>query len=115
MRENILLDKATDFAVDVANTCKNLNQGTINNVFIHQIIKSSSSIMANISEAQFGSSRKDMLNKLRISLKEANETRQWLILMKRSLFLPEKDYKELLPKCEELIKMLVASCKTLDR
>lgn len=114
MKENILLDKATNFAVNITMVAKDLNQGTINAIFVNQIVRSSSSVMSNISEAVFASSKRDMLNKLKISLKEANETKHWLILMKRSLFLPEKEYKELLPQCEEIIKMLVSSCKTLS-
>lgn len=115
MKENILLDKATEFAVDMVELCKKITPNAINSVFINQVVKSSSSILANLAESVFASTRKDFLWKIQISLREANETKYWLILMKRSLFISEADYKKLFPKCEELIKLLAASSKTIKQ
>lgn len=115
MKENIILDKATDFATDIIELCRNMKQGPLNSSIINQIIRSSSSVMSNLAESEFGASKKDFLWKLQISLKEANETKYWLILMRRSLFISETDYKKLLSQCEELIKMLVSSCNTIQK
>ncbi|HCL01211.1 MAG TPA: four helix bundle protein [Lachnoclostridium phytofermentans] len=113
--KNILLEKSTDFAVAIVELSKRISQNPINGIFINQVVRSSSSIMSNVAESEFASSRKDFLWKLQISLKEANETKYWLTLMKRSLFISQKDYDKLLPECEELIKMLVSSCNTIKK
>lgn len=78
-----------------------------------QVLRSGTSIGANIAEAQYASSRKDMLNKLYIALKECAETLYWLELLFTTDTLDEKQYHSIERDCEELRKMLSAATKTL--
>jgi len=66
-----------------------------------------------IHEAEFAQSRADFVNKLQIALKEANETKYWLMLLHDSNLLNDKMYESIRPDIEELLKLLVTSVKTL--
>jgi four helix bundle protein len=81
-------------------------------VLSKQILKSGTSIGALIREAEFGQSKKDFINKLSISLKEANETEYWLNLLHDSKYIDKDLYLSLQSDCKELIAMLVSSIKT---
>ena len=76
-----------------------------------QMLRSGTSIGANIAEAERGQSVSDFTAKMYISLKEANETNYWIRLLKASSFLTDKEADVLLDECEELIRMLVATTK----
>lgn len=76
-----------------------------------QILKSGTSIGANVEEALQGQSRKDFISKLSISLKEAHETRYWLRLLKSGGYLSGQQFVVLLRDIEELIKLLTAIIK----
>ena len=83
------------------------------NVSIYnQVLRSGTSIMANVSESQFAQSRADFITKLHIALKEANETNNWLILLFRDQELTEQQFLSIHADCNELIAMLVASLNT---
>ena len=77
-----------------------------------QILRSGTSIGANIAEARYGINKKDFLSKIYISLKECSETIYWLELLYSCSFLNENEYRSLLSDCEELRKMLSATTKT---
>jgi len=94
--------------VEYLQKTKNKGFGSIYN----QILRSGTSIMANIGESQFAQSRADFINKLHISLKEANETNNWLLLLHKSNCLTEAEYKSMNKDCNELIAMLVSSLNT---
>lgn len=108
--ESILKKKSFSFAVDIVRFCDQLileKRYAISD----QLLRSGTSVGANISEAQFASSRADMLHKLKISEKEANETLYWIeILIEVDLV---KIPKELKTQIVEIKKMLAASIKTL--
>lgn len=89
-----------------ANSTKNV--GTI----LSQILRSGTSIMANISESQYAQSRADFISKLHIALKEANETNTWLLLLRKKDCLTIKQHESMSHDCNELIAMLVSSIKT---
>ncbi len=78
----------------------------------NQVLRSGTSIMANVSESQFAQSRADFITKLHIALKEANETNNWLILLFRDQELTEQQFLSIYADCNELIAMLVASLNT---
>lgn len=82
-------------------------------VLSKQILRSGTSIGANISEAQYAISRKDFQNKLYIALKECAETLYWLELLTDCDYLEQDLYDSLQNDCEELRKMLSAATKTL--
>ncbi len=77
-----------------------------------QILRSGTSIGANIRESVYGESKADFVHKLRIALKEASETEYWLELLHETNYIEEKEYKSLVEDCVELIKLLTAIIKT---
>ncbi|MBU5316444.1 four helix bundle protein [Clostridium bornimense] len=115
MNENILENKSFDFALDIMKLYKRLTSTNNENVIFKQLIRSSTSIGANIKEALRGESRKDFTHKLSISLKEANETEYWLELLIASEYIEYREGKELLAKCKELCKILYSIVRTLNK
>ena len=81
-------------------------------VLSKQVLRSGTSIGANIAEAQYGSSRKDFLAKLYIALKECAETLYWLELLFSCEYLSEAEYRSLFSDCEELRKLLSSITKS---
>ncbi len=81
----------------------------------NQVLRSGTSISANIGEAQFAQTPADFLTKLHISLKEANETKKWIKLLKEGLCLTEIQYNSMIADLSELIAMLVSSIKTIKK
>ncbi|MBQ8779545.1 MAG: four helix bundle protein [Alistipes sp.] len=103
---NIVLDKSFDFAVRVVKLYKYLRYTIDERVMSTQVLKSGTSIGANIREALRSSSRKDFVAKMNISLKEAYETEYWLELLYRTEYISEKEYNSIFPECRELTNIL---------
>jgi four helix bundle protein len=80
---------------------------------LKQLLRSGTSIGANVAESQEAASKKDFINKLSISLKEARETEYWLKLLKESSVLNEKEFISLINDCDELIRLLISILKKL--
>ena len=112
MKENILIDKSIDFAARIVKLCKFLENSQKEHIISKQIIRSGTSIGANINEAQYGNSKADFISKLHISLKEAAETEYWLRLLYKSELIDKKMFNSLLDDCLELKKLLIASINT---
>ena len=110
MSKNYLLIYSEQLATDTELLCKSI-KAPLNTVF--QIRKSSSSVYANIREANYGQSRADMLSKLEIALKECSETEGWLRLLFNTNVIDETTYKNYRNLCGRIRRMLIASCKTL--
>ncbi|MBQ7580530.1 MAG: four helix bundle protein [Clostridia bacterium] len=111
MKENILIEKSIDFASRIIRLCKYLEENK-EHVLSKQIIRSGTSIGANINEAQYGNSKADFVAKLHISLKETAETEYWLRLLAKSEYIDDKMFKSLLYDCLEIKKLLIASINT---
>ena len=77
-----------------------------------QILRSGTSIGANVSEAEYGYSKKEFRAKFKIALKEASETRYWLDLLHETDYLSDKMFQSIYDDCEELIKILTSIVKT---
>lgn len=77
-----------------------------------QILKSGTSIGANVREAEFAQSKLDFISKMSISLKEANETDYWLDLLHATEFLSEEEFVKFKPKSQEMLRLLVSIVKT---
>ena len=105
MAENIILKKSFQFALNAIETYKVLKS---KNEFVlsKQFLRSSTSIGANVNEAQEAVSSADFINKLSIALKEARETVYWLNLLTESNYLEKELYKSLIVDCEEIIKII---------
>ena len=110
MSKNYLLIYAEQLATDIELLCQNIKAPS-NTLF--QIRKSSSSVYANIREANYGQSRADMLSKFEIALKECSETEGWLQLLLNTKFIDEDTFKKNRNLCGRIRRMLIASCKTL--
>lgn len=80
-----------------------------------QLLRSGTSISANVHESEFAQSSSDFISKLYISLKEANETMNWLNLLWDTGYVSEKEFDSMSRDCSELIALLVASIKTAKR
>ena len=108
--KNYLLAYSEQLATEIELLCQNIKAPS-NTLF--QIRKSSSSIYANIREANYGQSKADMLSKFEISLKECSETEGWLQLLFNTGVLDEEIYKSYRNLCGRIRRMLISSCKTL--
>ncbi len=104
--ESIIADKAYAFALEIIKTYKQLVNEKKEYVMSKQLLRSGTSIGANINEALSGQSKRDFVHKLSIALKEARETNYWLKLLKDSEYMSLKDFEFLNTKCEEIIRML---------
>ncbi len=110
MAKNYLLTYSEQLATDIELLCQNLKAPS-NTLF--QIRKSSSSVYANIREANYGQSKADMLSKFEIALKECSETEGWLQLLFNTHSIDEETFRNYRNLCGRIRRMLIASCKTL--
>ena len=112
MKENFLVDLSKQFAVDIVNLCTEIKENRKSNVLLNQVLRSGTSIGANIHEAKYAQSKADFINKLEISLKECSETEYWLELIFRKGKMSENTYKDLRNKCGSIRRRLIASITT---
>ena len=109
MTDNILIDLSMDFSVAVVNLCDSIKGKS---VLTNQIIRSGTSIGANIHEANYAHSRADFVSKMQIALKECYETEYWLKLFMRTNIINEETYKKLKNDCGKIRKILISSINT---
>jgi four helix bundle protein len=112
MKEGALQVKSYAFASRIVKAYKYLATEQKEFVLSKQLLRSGTSIGANVEEAIAGSSRADFANKLAIAAKEARETRYWLRLLHDNAYLPESVFTSLHEQCLELIRMLNSSLLT---
>jgi four helix bundle protein len=110
--ENIILEKSYNFALTIIKLVHLLPKETTNNVLGKQLVRSGTSIGANIEEAQSASSKKDFINKIIIAKKEARETKYWLRLLIDSKIISQEKTIKTLSECEEILCILTAITKT---
>ncbi len=110
MSKNYLLSYSEKLAIEIELLCQNIKAPSNT---ILQIRKSSSSVYANIREANYGQSKADMLSKFEIALKECSETEGWLQLLFNTTNIDEDTYKNHRNLCGRIRRMLISSCKTL--
>ena len=106
MEDNPLIAKALDFSVRIVNLYKCLRDERKETVMSKQILRSGTSIGANASEAIAAESTDDFVHKLTISLKEGNETKYWILLLHRTGFITESEYKSILADCQEIRRLI---------
>ena len=110
--DNAIEDKSFQFSVRVVKLCKHLREDKKEYILSKQLLRSGTSIGANIVEAQQAQSRPDFISKLCIALKEASETNYWLRLLHATEYLSEKEYVSIHSDCKELEKLLTSIIKT---
>lgn len=106
MRENIIVTKSFDFALKVIKISSYLKSIKKQYVLADQLLRSGTSIGANVKEGVNGISKRDFRNKMSIALKEANETEYWLELILYSKIIEKADIIELINECKELCRIL---------
>ena len=111
MKENVIVRKSLAFSVRIVNLQKYLTEQKKEYVISRQIYKSGTSIGANIAEAQRAQSTADFVAKLKIALKEANETQYWLRLLYDTEYLTKRGFTSLHNDLEEILRILTAICK----
>ena len=106
--ESIIKQKSFAFAIRIVKLYQYLAEQKKEFVLSKQLLRSGTSIGSNVHEALQGSSKKDFINKLSISLKEVHETEYWLRLLYETNYLIKKEYESVLNDCVEIIKILTS-------
>ena len=114
MKENLLMKYAEQLAIKIELLCKSLSKTKHCSNTILQIRKSSSSVFANITEAQYPQSLPDMLSKLKIARKECFETESWLKLLFSAGNICEEEFKEKRNLCGRIRRIITVSCLTIE-
>ena len=112
MKENPLIDASKKFAVEIFNLCSDIRKRKKGNILINQLLRSGTSIGANIHEANYASGRADFINKLQIALKECYETEYWLELFKNTATISVTEYNQMMLQCNKIRRLLSASVNT---
>ncbi len=111
-RKDTIGAKSMDFAVRIVNLCDFLSSNFREYPLFNQLLRSGTSIGANVAEAKCGISERDFYAKMYIAFKECAETRYWLRLMQRTNHLTEEQFESIYNDCNELYKILSSITKT---
>ena len=111
MRENVILDKSKAFAVRIVRLYRYLREDKREYVLSKQLLRSGTSIGANVRESVYVQSKADFYSKLHIALKEAGETAYWLELIAEAGYLSEKHFQSIYIECKGLTRLLTAITK----
>ena len=111
-RYNKILDISFKFGVRIVKLSQYLIDNKISHTISNQVLRSGTSIGANVNESIFAQSKKDFITKMHIALKEANETKYWIEVIYRSELMSKDKYSELTNDVGELYKILAASIRT---
>ena len=110
--DNVIVDKSKFFAIRIVRAYKYLTAEKNEYVLSKQLLRSGTSIGANVKEATRGQSKPDFYSKLNIALKEASETEYWLEILYETEYIDKKLFDSINSDCQELIKLLVSITKT---
>lgn len=113
MANSVLRDRAKEFAKQIVVLCRTIKQERRESVLTNQLLRSGTSIGANIHEAQYAQGTKDFISKFEIALKEVYETEYWLDLLFETGYMDEQTYKPLQNSCGAIRRMLISSIRTM--
>ena len=113
MAESVLRDKAKAFAKRVIACCRDMKAEHKEAVLVNQLLRSATSVGANLHEAQYAQGTRDFISKLEIAQKECYETEYWLELLFETDCMTEETYKSLQSECGTIRRMLIASLTTV--
>ena len=113
MAESIMLDKAKAFAVEIINMCKNIKETKRESVLTNQLMRSGTSIGANIHESKYAHGTADFISKMQIALKECYESEYWLELLNRTGYIDNEQYKLIINNYGQIRRMLISSINTV--
>ena len=111
--DNIIKDKSLDFAIRIVRLYKHISETNNEYVLSKQLLKSGTSIGANVREGIGGQSKEDFIAKMHIALKETYETEYWLELLYSTDYLTENEFKSIFSDCRELTNILASILKTM--
>ena len=111
---SITLEKSRKFAIRIYNLYKYLCEEKHEYILARQLLRSGTSIGANLTEAKYAISRKEFKVKAKISLKECAETEYWLDLLKATNLLTQTEYDSIIADCKELLRLLISTAKQLS-
>ncbi|MBQ5577551.1 MAG: four helix bundle protein [Prevotella sp.] len=111
-RYNKIIDISFKFGVRIIKLFQYLVDKKVNFAIPNQILRSGTSIGANVNESVFAQSKKDFINKMHIALKEANETKYWLRLLYESGYINDKQFESMTDDLKNIIGTLVNIIKT---
>ncbi|MBP3581058.1 MAG: four helix bundle protein [Clostridia bacterium] len=106
MADSILRDKAKQFSKDIVFLCREIKSSHKEAVLVNQLLRSATSIGANLHEAQYAQSKNDFISKLEIAQKECYETEYWLELLFETECIEEAKYKKMQNECGAIRRML---------
>lgn len=109
--DNIIVDKSKNFAIRIVKLYKYLNEEKKEYVLSKQLLRSGTSIGANVKEAVRGQSKADFTVKMSIALKEASESEYWLEILHETEYLTEQQFDSIYADCKDLIKILMSIVK----
>ncbi|MFK7031201.1 four helix bundle protein [Flavobacterium oreochromis] len=112
MKKNVIKDKSFSFAIRMVKMYKHLTEVKREYIMSKQLLRSGTAIGALIRESEHAESKADFVHKLAISLKEANETEYWLLLLKETEYIDENEFESIIYDIRELLKLLTAIIKT---
>ena len=112
MNDNILVDKSFKFAVRIVKLYKYLCESKKEYTLSKQLLRSGTSIGANINEAQEAQSKNDFISKLSISLKEARESKYWIELLKETDYFSKSEATSIIEDLVEILKLLTSIIKS---
>ena len=111
MKENVIVVKSKSFALRIIRLYQYLCSEKKEYILSKQVLRSGTSIGANVKEAIRGQSKQDFYAKMNISLKECSETEYWLELLHESNYLNDKHFQSIYSDCQEIIKILMSITK----
>ena len=115
MKKNVVLEKSKAFALRIIKLYQYLCETKREFVLSKQVLRSGTSIGANIKEATFGQSTADFYSKLHISFKEAAETEYWLELLHESGYISDKDFESIYADCQSILRLLSSITQSQKR
>lgn len=113
MSESVLRDKSKQFAKDIVLLCRDIKATQRETVLTNQLLRSGTSIGANLHEAQYAQGTKDFISKLEIALKECYESEYWLELLHETGYISRNQYDPLRNTCGSIRRMLISSINTV--
>ena len=110
--DSVVREKSFRFATRIVKLCKYLHEIKRETVMSRQLLRSGTSIGANVAEAEHAQSRADFVSKMNIALKEAAETDYWLRLYYETAYISENEFRSIIADCREMEKLLASIVKT---
>ena len=113
MSESILRSKSKEYAKSIVLLCRTLKENKVEYALTDQLLRSGTSVGANIHEAQYAQGTKDFISKFEIALKECNESEYWLELLYDVNSISQEEFEKFQKECIEIRRMIVSSVKKL--